>query len=209
MADYNQSLNKDAVNNLFTSARWDANISKWINDTALWHKNEAGILVATGKENPLPTQLSGRKTNLVLDEVSQVLNIAPGNSQDVFLTPPTGQLRHLKGLYIGLPGLAGNITGGQRMYISFGGLYAFEALAGAVQNDQFIECRNGIFYTTLSKTFIYTRPSQEVSQRLMLDCVVATNSRPVIIKVSNDATSTVTQSGTLSIRTLWEVDYIV
>ena len=59
MADYNQSLNKDAVNNLFTSARWDSDISRWINDTALWHKNEAGILVATGKENPLPTQLSG------------------------------------------------------------------------------------------------------------------------------------------------------
>ncbi len=64
MADFNQSLNKDTVNNLFTSARWDSDISKWINDSALWHTNAAGISVPTGEENPLPSKLWGSKMEL-------------------------------------------------------------------------------------------------------------------------------------------------
>lgn len=59
MADYAQSLNKDTVNNLFTSARWDSDNSKWMNDSALWHLNAAGILVPTGVVNPLPVSVSG------------------------------------------------------------------------------------------------------------------------------------------------------
>lgn len=77
MAEYPQSLNKDTVNNLFTSSRYDSDISKWVNDTALWHQNDSGVLVPTGSANPLPTQLSGSNFEVVVERSD--LPISDGN----------------------------------------------------------------------------------------------------------------------------------
>lgn len=77
MAEYPHSLNKDTVNNLFTSSRYDSDISKWVNDTALWHQNDSGVLVPTGSANPLPTQLSGSiptDTDAINTNVSFITN---------------------------------------------------------------------------------------------------------------------------------------
>jgi hypothetical protein len=63
LSDYPNSLNKDTVNSLFTSARYDSDNSKWMHDSALWHKNVAGILVPSGYDNPLPVSVNG--SNLI------------------------------------------------------------------------------------------------------------------------------------------------
>jgi len=59
LADYAQHVNFSTLDNIKTTSRYDSDISKWVNDSALWHLNDAGILVATGYDNPLPTTLSG------------------------------------------------------------------------------------------------------------------------------------------------------
>lgn len=51
MADYPQSLNKDAVNNLFTSARYDFDASRWISDIRVTG-NDMELYGATIEERP-------------------------------------------------------------------------------------------------------------------------------------------------------------
>jgi len=73
-----------------------------MNDSALWHKNAAGILVPTGDTYPLPTQLSGStitkaqaipifNTNQVptIETIINAVSIAAGSYQEFNINPTT------------------------------------------------------------------------------------------------------------------------
>jgi hypothetical protein len=57
MADFAAALNRD-LNLVKTSARYDADNTTWMHDSALFHKN-GSIWVPTGAANPLPMSASG------------------------------------------------------------------------------------------------------------------------------------------------------
>ena len=63
MTDFAQALNRD-LNFVKTSARYDTDISKWVNDSALWVVGSGGILVPVGETNPMPVQQTGSNMDL-------------------------------------------------------------------------------------------------------------------------------------------------
>ena len=64
MPVYSQELNK-ALEGFRTSARYDENVGGWIQDSAMWVKNAAGIYVPVSDTNPMPSKLTGSIMPLV------------------------------------------------------------------------------------------------------------------------------------------------
>jgi hypothetical protein len=148
-------------------------------------------------------QLSGRKHTLpVFVDASQVLNVAAAGSTSITITPPAGELWKILNLYVSVPIPSGGGSGTHTLVLS-----------NVSSSGPSIISGNSVFGTaiTLSRGYFSTattpNPTLPADQQRMLHRQRFSNASPLAIVYLND--TNVTQTGTITIKYVKEVEYIV
>lgn len=156
-----------------------------------------------GTTNKVVAELSGRKATIINSDYNQSLNVVANGNTVITITPPVGELWHIKGLFLDIakPNLA--TSGTHYINVRTG--------SNASKGDKFygqnlynasITCRFNNFYA--SNQTIPTTPSD--IQRAILNLMVS-NNNPLFVNYTNS--TDVAQTNTLNISIEREVEYIV
>lgn len=172
-----------------------------------WFKNASGLWVPVSATDRLPVdaQVTGRKLALPAPgNYDQVLNIAVSGSTAIAITPSAGEIWRVKLLRISLPAPVGAGSGNHNCVIRMGANEVNYTVLGATANyNQPIT----VTYNHFDSTTTSEAPTSESDQQRAINNLVASNTLPLYVVIGNF--TNVIQSGTVTLRLIKEVEYIV
>lgn len=158
-------------------------------------------------EETVPVELKGSNVKvpvpLVLD---QTLNMTSGATKTVAITPPDGEIWRVKLLRIDVPAPSGATTGSHLLNLRYGGnATQYNILtAASLYGDPISISYNTIRTATASGGKL---PADEMQQQQAILSLVLSSECPLIVQYQNSNDGT--QTGTLTLRIVREVEYIV
>jgi len=152
-----------------------------------------------------PVQLTGRRLAVGVGNYDQVLNVAVGGTTTITITPSTGELWRLQAIILSLSAPAGATSGTHTLYVVpwFNTYSIYRVLEASSNYGDGIQ----ILYNYIKDATAGKYPTTEQAQQAAIQGLVVTNSAPLYIKYANSTNAT--QSGTLTVRVVREVEYIV
>jgi len=197
-----------------TVGLYEIKVAAWKSICARVSNYVSGSVIVVGKVSPLVNaeksmQLTGRKVSLpAASNLDQALNVtASGGKNTITITPPTGELWRVKYLRLNIPAPVG-ATGGTVHYIYL------RLGANTLDNSVLFASSNygdevDILYNIIMKATATNGkyPTNEQTQQKAIQDLVLSQNCPLHIDYTNYTNAL--QSGTIKLRLIKEVEYIV
>lgn len=161
-------------------------------------------------DETVPVQLTGSNVKVAKGQYDQTVTVAPGGSTRISVIPPPGELWRIKGLYINVPAVAGASGGIHQLILTRSpSLISEYALLNArsLASDQIRLSYNQV--TIATDTNSQPIPSSSEAQQRAIQSLVLTNEEPLVIYYTVSSSAEASQTGSISIAVVREVESIV